>query len=71
MHLRTRLILCRYELRLLEQADVLFHPGQRYAEGLATVDGRSPGPEPFEDGAAGRVGEGCESAVNGRCILNH
>src|SRR5881398_3509064 len=65
-------LLRRHELRLLEQPDVLLHPGQRHAEGLGELaDRRAAGTEPFEDGATGRVGEGCESAVDGRRILNH
>src|SRR5436190_23685342 len=65
-------LLRRHELRLLEQPDVLLHPGQRHAEGLGELtDRRAAGTEPFDDGAAGRIGEGCESAVDGRGILNH
>src|SRR5215210_5099439 len=65
-------LLRRHELRLLEQPDVLLHPGQRHAEGLGELaDRRAAGTEPFDDRAAGRVGEGCESAVDGRWILNH
>jgi hypothetical protein len=46
---------------------VLLHPGQRHAEGLGKLADRRPaGTEPFEDGAAGRVGEGCESEVDAR-----
>src|SRR5438876_5319123 len=60
------------EVRFLEQPDVLLHPGQRHAEGLGELaDRRAAGTEPFEDGAAGRVGEGCEGAIDGRGILNH
>src|SRR5213075_3515691 len=65
-------LLRRHELRLLEQPDVLLHPGQRHAEGLGELaDRRAAGAEPLEDGAAGRVGEGCEGEVDGRWILNH
>ena len=65
-------LLRRHELRLLEQPDVLLHPGQRHAERLGELaDRRAARAEPFEDGAAGRVGEGCERAVDGRRILNH
>src|SRR5881398_3109141 len=60
-------LLRRHELRLLEQLDVLLHPGQRHAETLGQLADRRPAAtEAFEDGAAGRVGEGCESEVNGR-----
>src|SRR5213595_494294 len=60
-------LLRRDELRLLEQPDMLLHSGQRHAEGLGEfADRRAAGTESFEDGAAGRVGEGCESAVDGR-----
>ena len=53
------------ELRLLEQPDVLLHPGQRHAEGLGELaDRRAAGAEPLEHGAPGRVAEGCEGAVN-------
>ena len=62
----------RHELRLLEQPDVLLHPGQRHAEGLGELaDRRAARAEPFEDGAAGRVGEGREGVVDGVRILNH
>ena len=73
MHLQdTADLLRRDELRLLEQPDVLLHTGQRHAEGLGELaDRRAAGAEPFEDGAAGRVGEGCEGVVDGRLILNH
>ena len=73
MHLRARPTFSVVdELRLLEQPDVLLHPGQRHAEGLGELaDRRAAGAEPFEDGAAGRVGEGREGAVDGRRILNH
>src|SRR5437899_11492048 len=65
-------LLRRHELRLLEQPDVLLHPGQRDAEGLGELaDRRAAGTEPFEDGAAGRVGESCKGVVDGRGILNH
>ena len=65
-------LLRRDELRLLEQPHVLPHSGQRHAEGLGELaDRRAAGAEPFEDGAAVRVGEGCERAVDGRLILNH
>jgi hypothetical protein len=72
MHLRTRpTFSVRDELRLLEQPHVLRHAGQRHAEGLGELaDGRAAGTEPFEDGAASRVAEGCEGAVDGG-ILNH
>src|SRR5436309_14064678 len=61
-----------HELRVLEQPDVLLHSGQRHAEGLGELaDRRAAGAEPFEDGAAGRVAEGCKRAVDGRRILNH
>src|SRR5207253_9893393 len=61
-----------HELRLLEEPNVLLHPGQRHAEGLGELADRRPaGTEPFEDGAAGGVGEGCESPGDGRRILNH
>src|SRR5439155_9197401 len=60
------------ELRLLEQPDMLLHPGQRHAEGLGELaDRRAPGAEPFEHGAPGRVGEGREREVDGRWVLNH
>ena len=73
MHLRTRPTFSVVdELRLLEQLDVLLHSGQRHAEGLGELaDRRAAGAEPFEDGAAGGVGEGCERAVDARWILNH
>src|SRR5206468_8970965 len=46
-------LLRRDELCLLEQLDVLLHPGQRHAEGLGELADRGPpGTEPFEDGAA-------------------
>ena len=65
-------LLRRHELRLLEQPDVLLHPGQRHAERLGELADRcAAGTEPFEYRAAGRVGEGCEGAVDGRSILNH
>src|SRR5204863_2057179 len=65
-------LLSRDELRLLEQPDVLLHSGQRHAEGLGELaDRRAAGAEPFEDGAARRIGEGCERAVDGFRILNH
>ena len=35
------------------------------------ADRRAAGAEPFEDGAAGGVGEGCEGAVDSRRKLNH
>ena len=68
MHLRTRPTFSVVtSSRLLEQPDVLLHPGQRHAEGLGELaDRRTAGTEPFEDGAARRVGEGCEGAVDGR-----
>src|SRR6188508_3007819 len=60
------------EVCVLEQPDVLLHPGQRHAEGLGELaDGRAAGAEAFEDGAASRVGEGCEGAVDSGWILNH
>ena len=59
-------------IRLLEQPDVLLHSGQRHAERLGELgDRRAAGAEPFEDGATGRVGEGCEGAVVLCGILNH
>src|SRR5207245_1549347 len=59
-------------VRPLEQPGVVLHPGQRHAAGLGELAGRSAAAtEPFEDSAAGRVGEGCESAVDGRRIMNH
>src|SRR5437762_3900306 len=65
-------LLRRDELRLLEQPDVLLHARQRHAEGLGELaDRRAAGAEPFEDGAAGRVGESCKSEVDARRILNH
>src|SRR6185437_1311129 len=65
-------LLRRHELGILEQPDVLLHPGQRHAEGLGKLaDRRTAGTEPLEDCAAGRVGESCEGAVDGRWILNH
>src|SRR5204863_9951089 len=65
-------LLSRDELRLLEQPDVLLHPRQRHSEGLGELaDRRAAGAEPFEDGAARRVGEGGESAVDTSLILNH
>ena len=73
MHLRTRPTFSVVtSSAVLEQPDVLLHSGQRHAEGLGQLaDRRAAGAEPFEDGAAGRVGEGCKSAVDGRRILNH
>src|SRR5919109_1693446 len=60
------------EVRFLEQPDVLLHPGQRHAEGLGELaDNRAAGAEPFEHGAAGRVGEGRERTVDGHRMLNH
>src|SRR5207302_9040728 len=60
------------EIRLLEQPDVFPHPGQRHAERLGELaDRRAAGAEPFEDGAAVRVGDGCKSAVDCQGILNH
>src|SRR5436309_8184812 len=60
------------EVRLLEQPDVLLHPGQRHAEGLGELaDRRAAAAEPFEHGAPGRVGERREGTVDGRGILNH
>src|SRR5438477_522220 len=65
-------LLRRDELRLLEQPDVLLHSGQRHAEGLGELaDRRAAGTEPFEDGPASRVGEGCKGGVDGRRNLNH
>jgi hypothetical protein len=65
-------LLRRHELRLLEQPDVRSHSGQRHAEGLGELaDRRVAGAEPFEDGAAGRVGKCRKGAVDGRWILNH
>src|SRR6059058_4701137 len=65
-------LLGRDELSLLEQPDVLLHARQRHAEGLGELaDRRAAGAEPFEHGAAVRIGEGCEGAVDGRRILNH
>ena len=66
MHRRTRPTFSVVdELRLLEQPDVLLHPGQRHAEGLGELaDRRAAGAEPFEHGAPGRVGEGRERAVD-------
>src|SRR5204862_7141047 len=65
-------LLRRYEFRFLEQPDVLLHPCQRHPERLGELaDARAACAEPFEDGAAGRVGQGCEGAVGGRGILNH
>ena len=62
----------RHQLRILEQPDVLLHPGQRHAERLGELaDRRAAGAEPLEDGSAGRVGERCEGAVDGSGILNH
>jgi len=58
-------LLRRDELRLLEQPDVLRHPGQRHAERLGQfADRRAAAAEPFEDGAAGRVAESRESKVD-------
>src|SRR5205085_1046667 len=60
------------ELRLLELTDVLLHAGQRHAEGLGGHgDRRAAGAEPVEDGATGRLGEGCEGAVVLCGIPNH
>src|SRR3954449_2018949 len=68
----TAHLLRRDQLRLLEQPDVLLHPRQGHAEGLGELaDRRAADAEPFEHGAASRVGEGCEGAVDGRWILNH
>src|SRR5947207_185341 len=68
----TAHLLRRDELRLLEQPDMLLHSGQRHAEGLGELaDRRATGAEPFENGPASRVGEGCKGAVDGRGILNH
>ncbi len=66
MHLRTRPTFAVVtSSRLLEQPDVLLHPRQRHAEGLGELADRRPaGTEPFEDGAAGRVGEGREREVD-------
>ena len=65
-------LLRRDELRLLEQPDVLLHPGQRHAEGLGQLaDRRATGTEPFDDGAAGRVHQGLEGTIDGSGILNH
>ena len=65
-------LLRRHELRFLEQPDVLLHPGQRHAEGLGELADRgAAGAEPFDDGAAGRVAEGGEDAVDGRRMMNH
>src|SRR3712207_921527 len=65
-------LLRRDELRVLEQPDVLLHPGERHAEGLGELaDRRAARAEPFEHGASGRVGEGGERPVDGGGILNH
>src|SRR5207248_10426089 len=65
-------LLRRHELRLLEQPDVLLHPGERHAEGLGELaDRRAPGAQPFEGGAAGRVGGGCKSGVDGPLVMEH
>ena len=53
------------EVRLLEQPDVLLHPGQRHAEGLGELaDRRAAGAEPLEHGTPRRVGEGREREID-------
>src|SRR5438552_14536018 len=64
-------LLGRDELSLLEQPDVLLHARQRHAEGLGELaDRRAAGAEPFEGGAAGRVGGRCEGVLAARRKLN-
>ena len=59
-------LLGRDEFRLLEQPDVLLHPGQRHAERLGELaDRRAARAEPLEHGAARGVGEGGEGEVDG------
>jgi len=36
-----------------------------------TIGTKIAATEPLEDGASGRIGEGCEGAVDGGRILNH
>jgi hypothetical protein len=56
---------------LFEHAEMLRHRGQRHVEGLGKLANRQLSErEPGENGAAGRITEGCEGGVECWRIVN-